>query len=281
MHDTSDQAIRQRLAELGAYSTFAPFSRSYYGLIAEFVNAISEYSGVRIALAELLDVELRHHRDMALLADRSFLALADLQGLSERHRIGLETVLELAEKVPATGIFPAAACKLILAQCYYHLRQMDEVVEALEDVVALGVHQPLVQFALGYSRYVLALEGCSHGSHFAGDVTVPDGPGFQMRCLHAVGALEDGLSGGEFDIQLYWWMGVILEAAGLTEAAQDAYDKSASLMELESDGEDTEILSELFESEAISEAEVRVAARLLKGRFHPADLWGEEPDDCS
>ncbi|MHB8997708.1 MAG: hypothetical protein ACYC63_20880 [Armatimonadota bacterium] len=281
MHDTSDQAIRQRLAELGAYSTFAPFSRSYYGLIAEFVNAISEYSGVRVALAGLLDVELRHHRDMALLADRSFVAVADLQGLSERHRIGLESVLELAEKVPVTGVFPAAARKLILAQCYYHLRHMDEVVEALEEVVALGVHQPLVHFALGYSRYVLALEDCSRESHFPDDMTMPDSQSFQMRCLHAVGALEDGLSGGDFDIQLYWWMGVILEAAGLTEAAQHAYDKSAALMELESDEEEAEVLSEIFDSEAISEAEVRVAARLLKGRFHPAELWGEEPDDCS
>jgi hypothetical protein len=281
MHDTSDQAIRQRLEELGAYSTLAPFSRSYYGLIADFVHAISEYSGVRLALAGLLDVELQHHREMALLTDRSFLALGDLQGLSERHRIGLETVLELAERVPATGVFPAAACKLILAQCYYHLRQMNEVVEALENVVALGVHQPLVQFALGYSRYVLALENCAHESHFSDDVTVPDSLGFQMRCLQAVGTLEDGLSGGEFDIQLYWWMGVILEAAGLTEAAQHAYDKSASLMELENGGAEGEIPAEFFDSEAISEAEVRVAARLLKGRFHPADLWGEEPNDCS
>lgn len=281
MHDTSDQAIRQRLAELGAYSTFAPFSRSYYGLIAEFVSAISEYSGVRIALAGLLDVELRHHREMALLADSSFLALADLQALAECHRAGLEAVRALAERVPATGVFPAAVRKLILAQCYYHLRHMEEVVEALEEVVALGVHQPLVQFALGYSRYVLALEGCSPEAHCADDMPVLNSVGFQMRCLHAVGALEDGLSGGEFDIQLYWWMGVILEAAGLTEAAQHAYDKSAALMELESDEEEAEVLSEMSDTEAISDAEVRVVARLLKGRFHPAELWGEEPDDCS
>jgi 2-hydroxychromene-2-carboxylate isomerase len=76
-------------------------------------------------------------------------------------------------------------------------------------------------------------------------------------------------------------MGVILEAAGLTEAAQHAYDKSASLMELVSTEEEAGIPAEVFGSSAITEDEVRLAARLLKGRFHPADLWGEEPDDCS
>ncbi|MGE5531097.1 MAG: hypothetical protein ACM3VW_03130 [Bacteroidota bacterium] len=279
MHDTSDEAIRQRLEELGAYPTLAPFSRSFYGFVAELVNAISGQSGVRLALAGLLDVELRHHREMARLADRSVLALSDLQELSERHRIGLATVLELAEKVPAVEVVPAAARQLILAQCYYHLRHMDEVVEALEEVVALGVHQPLVQFALGYSRYVVALESCARESDLAGQARVPDQLAFQMRCLRAVGALEDGLSGGEFDIQLYWWMGVILEAAGLTEAAQHAYDKSASLMELGDGTEEAEAAPELFGFAAISEAEVRLAAELFKGRFHPADLWGEEPDD--
>jgi hypothetical protein len=52
-------------------------------------------------------------------------------------------------------------------------------------------------------------------------------------------------------------------------------------MEFAATGETVETAPEIASWEAITEVEVRLAGELLKGRFHPSDLWGEEPDNRS
>lgn len=281
MHDASDEAIESRLEALDGCVTVTPFSRAFCRLVADMIRTAAPEAAVRLALLGLLDVELQHHRQLQHMAERQAVSLADLQEAAEEHRAGIIVVLQFAWDLPEAQVLATAAGKLIVAQCEYHLRHTLEVVEALESVLDLGVDQPLIQFALGYSRYVLAGESFRGSLSNDADVRVHDRLGYQLQCLRAVSALENGLCGGDFDIQLYWWMGVILEAADLTEAADDAYDKSAMMMKMVAEDEpDEQWRAEAAQPQGvITEDEVRLAAEYFKGRFDPAELSGPEPEN--
>lgn len=280
MYDATDDAIRRRVEELDGGVTATPFSQAFYRLIAELGSVADNDDPVRLALMGLLDVELRHQFQLQQMAEAPAVSLGDLQQAADTHRAGVAAVLKFVRQLPGSQTPVAAAGKLIEAQCEYRLGHTAEVVEALETVLQLGVGQPLIQFALGYSRYVLAVETFIQPGSGDRELRVRDRLGYQLQCLRAVAALEDGLSGHEFDIQLYWWIGVILDAVGLTEAARDAYDKSASLMErLAPDDPSEQWSAESSTPGAITEDEVRLAAHYLKGRFRPSDLRGPEPND--
>lgn len=282
--EIDDQALQARLEELDALETVSGFSRAFYRLIARLVTMAPGHDDVRIGLAGLLDVELRYHRELRCLAQRQEVSFADLQSAGERHRIGLNAVRQYTVRLEGLDAVPAAAKDLVLAECNYHLRRTAEVVGALERVVRLGISQPLVQFALGYNRYLLALETCTEATANADEVLLHDPISFRVQCLRAVSALEDGLQGTEWDGQLYWWIGVILDAAGLTEAAQDAYDRSADLLHPDRQGEgglpDEGEPWRQYEpaSHAITDEEVRQATRVLGQPFDPASLLGPEQD---
>jgi hypothetical protein len=270
--DTSDQAIQERLSELGTLGTVSAFCRTFYRLIAELVTATDAAGGVRVAFAGLLEVELRYHRELQHLAESHQVTFADLQSAAERHRIGLHAVCEYAGRLEGLEALAEAARDLVLAEGHYHLRHTAEVVSSLERVVSLGLQQPLVQFALGYNRYLLALETCTEPTESGQELVLHNPLSFRLQCLQAVSALEEGLQDTALDGQLYWWMGVILEAAGLTEAAQDAYDKSADVLQ----GEEEQ---EMPASPTITEEEIREAGEALEGPFDPAALSGWEQDD--
>jgi len=273
--DTSDQAMQGRLSELDTMDTVSGFCRTFYRLIAGLVAATAGAGGVRVALAGLLEVELRYHRELQHLAERQQVSFADLQSAAERHRIGLHAVCEYARRLESLEALGEAARDLVLAEGNYHLRHTAEVVSSLERVVALGLQQPLVQFALGYNRYLLALETCADPAESEQEMVLHDPLSFRLQCLQAVSALEEGLQDTELDGQLYWWMGVILEAAGLTEAAQDAYDKCADLLQ----GEEGRRTPAPGATTAITDEEVMEAGEALEGPFDPATLSGWEQDD--
>lgn len=274
MFDGSDQGIRSRLDELDELETVTDFCRSFYGLMAHLLISLEPEETVRLALAGLLEVELRYHQQLHQLTQRESLSVDDLQAAGERHRIGLESVREFASRLEEPEVPGGVLRTLVMAECSYHLGRTDEVVEALEQATELGLEHPLVQFALGYNQYMLALETCTHPTGRDEEVVLHDPDGFQLLCLRAVAALERGLAGGELDAQLYWWMGVILTAAGLTEAARDAYDRSASA----DDGSgDLDLLDET-EYSAITEDEIRMAGELFKGSFDPSDVLGLDSD---
>lgn len=270
MFDGSDQGIQSRLEELEGLETVTDFCRSLYALMARLLSGLPPEEPVRLALAGLLEVELRYHLQLLQQAEREDFSADDLQASAERHRIGLQSVREYASRLEEQDALGMAVRLLVMAECSYQLGRTEEVVEILEEATEAGVDHPLVQFALGYNRYVLALETCTFPTGRDGEVVLHDVAGFRLLCLRAVADLEQGLSEGDFDGQLYWWMGAILTAAGLTEAARDAYDKSADLGAASGS---LELLAER-EYSAISEAEVREAAELLKGRFDPADVLG-------
>ena len=284
MFDASDQAIGLRLDELDGLDTVSAFSHCFYVLIAQLVSVVAAKDAVRVALAGLLDVELRYQGELKQLSERQQVSLADLQAASQRHRLGLESVLKFASRLQCETVIPDAARGLVLAACHYDLRQTAEVVRVLEYVLQLGIEQPLVQFALGYNRYLLALEKCPATPHFSGTRPTLAPVDFQLRCLQAMSALEDGLRGDELDGQLYWWIGVISEAAGLTEAAQDAYDKSAAALEAageRAEGGPARLETWEMSNAAITDDEVWMAGEMLKGRFDPSELLGNEPEERS
>lgn len=283
--ELDDRAIETRLYELDTLETVSVFCRAFYRLIAGLVCMIGEERSVRVALVGMLDVELRYHRDLQRLAEREQVQAEELQGVTERHRIGLYAVCEYARQVERREVLTEAVCDLVLAECSYHLRRTAEVVVALERVIGAGINQPLIQFALGYNRYLLALENCAQSGGAEGEVVVRDPVTFRVQCLRAVSALEDGLQGTGLDGQLYWWIGIILDAAGLTEAAQDAYDKSAKLLhpEQQQDGMRPDESKSWRQQEPvprdISDEEVRQAGRLLSGPFNPSWLLDAGQDE--
>ncbi len=279
--ETDDQALRVRLDELETLATVPAICLAFYRLTVSLVTVAHGSDGLRIAVAGLLDIELRYHRELHALTERHDVALMDLQAASERHRLGLNAVYQYAKRLGQLETLAEAARDLVLAECSYHLHQTAEVVASLERVVRLGMDQPLVQFALGYSRYLLALETCTDPLAAAGELVVRNPASFKVQCLRAVGALEDGLQGTELDGRLYWWIGVILEAAGLTEAAQDAYDRSAQQLHPRSDVGDAGWLGRVVRPapRAISDEEVRQAGRALDGPFDPAALLDPGQDE--
>lgn len=284
MFDASNQALLERLEELATLETVSPFSVAFYRLILRIVADAPREEAGRLACAALLDVELRYHRELKRLAEMSEVAFADLRSAGEKHRIGLESVGDFTQRV-ATGVnVIAAASQLVLAECHYHLRHTEQVVAALERAEQLGISDPLVHFALGYNRYALALETYTERGEKEGELTVRDPLSFQVQCLRAVGAFENGLTGDALDAQLYWWIGTVLEAAGLTDAAQDAYDRSAALFaenEQREDDSEPPAAGVVGPAPAITEEEVRLAGELLKGRFAPSDIMGFDAEDGS
>lgn len=270
MFDGSDQGIRSRLDELEDLETVTEFCRSFYGLMGHLLTSLEPEETVRLALAGLLEVELRYHQQLHQLAQREALSVEDLQAAGDRHRIGLESVREFASRLEEPEVLGGALRALVIAECNYQLGRTEEVVEALEQATELGLDHPLVQFALGYNQYVLALESCTHPSGREDEVVLHDPEGFRLLCLRSVAALEKGLSGGGMDAQLYLWMGAILTASGLTEAARDAYDRSTSA------GASAGFSDPLGEAQytAITEDEVRMAGEFFKRSFDPSEIVG-------
>ncbi len=283
MFDASNQALLERLEELAALETVSSFSVAFYRLILRLVAEAPREEAGRLACAALLDVELRYHRELKRLSDQQEVSFADLRSAGEKHRIGLESVQDFTQSI-AVGVDPLAAIsQLVLAECHYHLRHTEQVVAALERAERLGTADPLVHFALGYNRYALALETFTERGEKEGELTVRDPLSFQVQCLRAVGAFENGLTGNELDAQLYWWIGTVLEAAGLTDAAQDAYDKSAALFaeSEQREGKAEPPAAGVGAAPAITEEEVRRAGELLKGRFALSDIMDFDAEDGS
>jgi tetratricopeptide (TPR) repeat protein len=284
MYDASDEAISNRLEELGHLETVSPFSRAFYGLIADLLTQASPEGNVRLPFVGLLEVELRYHRELEEMAEREAVSIEDLRSVGEKYCIGLESVREFSTRLTEGEGLAAAVRHLVLAECNYHLHRTEAVVAALERAVQLGIRQPLTQFALGYNRYLLALEAYTEPGEKEGERLVRDPLSFQVQCLQAAGAFEEGLTGRELDAELYWWIGNVLEAAGLTEAAQDAYDKSAALFADERHPREQERFGPRRAEEgeaAISEEEVRWAGEMLKGSFSPSEiLRGQMEEGC-
>lgn len=283
--------IREKLQELGQFETVSVFSLGFYELIAAGLSEQgAPAAGLRLAFADFLAVEGNYHRRLGALAGKDVMRAGDLQSLADKRRVNLEMVGEMVAMTPAPGRDVEGLRHLILAECHYHRRNTRLVVEHLQSAIDCDHRHPLVHFALGYNLYALAVQDFTVIKVTDGDssLSVTDDIAFVGCCITALAALEAGLAGSDFDAQVYWWMGHVLDSAGMTEAARDLHTRVAAAKDeaWDADDEDDGYLSELEEAAeaprylpAISDAEINRAAELLRGSFTSAEVLGYEPGE--
>ncbi|MEA3401208.1 MAG: hypothetical protein U9R79_08205 [Armatimonadota bacterium] len=289
MSYADEEEIWERLDRLSEYDTVSAFAVSYYELIAEYLSGEGRAAqGLRLRLGEFLEVLERYHRAMQVFTVEEQVTLGNVRSSAEKRDIGVRVLLEQLNVDQAEGE-PEIGRLLLSAECYYQLGLVDRVVERLEAAAAAGADHPLVQFALGYNRYELATQAFTRYDPQSGSRVVDDIDRFRLACLSAVGAFQDGLTGGVFDGHLHWWIGNILQAAGFEEPAQASFEKAAEIFarpgafDEEGDqgivlGLDVEADYEYQDREErgpITEDEVHQAAQLLRRSYSASDILDE------
>ena len=280
------QEIYGRLDRLAEYDTVSSFARAFYELIADYASGGGRQGEwLRHRFAEYLDVETRYHRMLARLAAQDRTLPGDIRSAAEKREIGLSALLEHVCRPALVG--SAERGRLLLAaECQYQLGMTDRVVERLECALDAGAEHPLVQFALGYNRYLLAVQAFTAYSPETGTREVVDQDRFRVACLRAVTAFQEGLSGEEFDGQLHWWIGNVLEAAGFPEAAAASFDKAGTIIgesgaDFEAGPDDIGLGLDFGgeygyergeETGPITDEEVREVARLVQRQYRVSDL---------
>jgi len=283
------EEIYDRLERLGEYETVSSFALAYYDLIADYLTGESrEAEGLRLRFVEYLEVLERYHRALSAFTAEDQVTLGNVRSAADKRDIGLRVLLEQLGVDRTRG--QAETGRLLLcAECYYQLALVDRVVEKLELAIEAGGDHPLVRFALGYNRFELAMQAFTRYDSESGQRVVDDEDRFRLACLSAVTALQDGLTGGEFDEQLHWWIGNILRAAGFDEAAEASFEKSEEIgrqVELMWGSEDARLQLGLEieadseydlagESDPITEEEVERAGLLLRRSYTPSDVLDE------
>lgn len=290
--------LSSRLDELGHYQTHTPFSQLFCRLIVAWSwEAGDDGAGLRQACLRFLDAELWYHHQLAVLSERDSVSYEDLRSLADKRRINLTALSESIHGSEFEGGRANVVRHLLLAECHYHLRETEKVVEELEKAIESGGGHPLVHFALGYNRFDRARDLYAEAQ--SSDVLDSQRmeAEFQQLCLSAADAFRDGLTGQVFDAQLHLWIGQALAAAGHTDEAEAALETAARIdpsifgKQLVGDepGEDDAIVPasaerQMDESEEdaglppISEEEVRLAGELLQRRWRPEEVLGGEDD---
>ncbi len=300
-HGESADALSERLDELGHYRTHTPFSQLFCRLIVAWSWEAGEAgTGVRRACLRFLDAEVWYHQQLAALSERDSVSYEDLRSLADKRRINLTALSESIHGSRFEGARANVVRHLLLAECHYHLRETEKVVEELEKAIEGGGGHPLVHFALGYNRFdrARALYAEFQSSDLIDAQRMETQ--FQKLCLSAADAFRDGLTGQAFDAQLHLWIGRALAAAGCTEEAEAALETAARIdpsifgrelivdeAEQDSTTEPDSIDEEELDSEdegddqlpPISEEEVRLAGELLQRKWRPDDVLGEDAGD--
>ncbi|MCD6361626.1 MAG: hypothetical protein J7M38_12285 [Armatimonadetes bacterium] len=286
MSAARDRRMFEQLERLALYATVSYFTQDFYALIADCIHRSGAAgTGVADLFVAYLRVEENYHAALAAVSDEDATELADVRHAAEKREIGLRSVLEMINETRASRDAEIARV-LLAAECYYHLEITDRVVERLETAVALGADDPLVYFALGYNRFQLATEAFTAYDTESGERRVIDEDRYRVACLNAISAFQDGLTGDEFDGQLHWWIGRVLEAAGFSEAARLSMLKAARMIGDADAWEDIDrfedeagvwekgLLDPVYDDDLgpITASEIAEAAVLLRRPFSPSDL---------
>ena len=167
-------------------------------------------------LADFLDNELRYHAALAAVVERDSPTYQDVHSIADKRRIALQVVAENTARTRPLKGQAELVRHLLLAELHYHLHEFPRVVQELETAVAAGGEHPLVYFALGYNRFIIAAD--LHRQHAEeGDVEEDE---VHRAALSAVEAFQQGLTGHTFDAQLHFWVGQALRLAGMDEEAR-------------------------------------------------------------
>lgn len=230
MSRTHDRTIEQWLDELARYETVSGFSHAFYELLADYLSgADSSSAAMRAMYRDYLAVEARYHGTLAAQVAEETVDLKVVRAAAEKREIGMRSMRARVDEAAASGAAEVGRA-LIAAQCCYHLGLTDRVIDRLEQAIGEGTGHPLVQFALGYNRYQLAVETFVRRDGATGKDEVLDEDRFRMACLGAVSAFQGGLSGTDFDGQLHWWIATALRSAGFGEAADVSVRRAAEVI---------------------------------------------------
>lgn len=286
MSEAEYEDIYVRLDALSQCDTVSSFAQAFYELIAQHTLGEGlQAQWLRNRFAEYLDTETRYHRALATLASEDSATLGNLRSATEKREIALRALLEQLRRPVLSGAADAGRL-LVSAECYYQLGMIEHVVERLECAIEAGAKHSLTYFALGYNRYLLAVQAFTAYSASSGTRQVIDEARFRAGCLRAVGAFQEGLNGDEFDGQLHWWIGTVLEATGFSEAAAASHEKASEIMaaarELSGESAEEDELGLDFggdyeyerqvDRKPITEEEIQEAALLLRQSHRVSDL---------
>ncbi len=267
--------IRDALRQLGGLQSVASFSLLYYNFLAE--RLADEDAGdrtLRRSFAELVEWEVRYHTALGNLTDADGVSIIGIGDLADKRHAGLCEVVARLSRMSGLSGRREATRQLIVAECFYQTVMYERVVSCLEAAIEAGARDPLVFFSLGYNRYVVAEQVFAATDASTGDHVVVDARGYRRALLEAVTAFEDGLSGGELDAQLYWWIGTCLERAGFANAARKAFreaEQGAEEQALEPT-EQTDGSQEPFGEE---DAELEMVRRALRRPCRASDIIGD------
>lgn len=229
-----DQELLGMLSELEQLDTAEWASGALFELALDQLLASQEAdTAVGRALGQLMRAELHYHRRVEQAAEGEDLALDELAHLHQQQREALEHNVGNLQRSRPTSQATRAARELSLAECRLRLGDLGRALVHLDAAQDAGVDDPLIHLLRGYIRYQQALR----------DFPTPDGGSsaheleFQLACLRAVSAFEQGI-GGDLDPQLYWWVSCVLDVAGFGEAAQEAMKKAEAAEEALEDDEE-------------------------------------------
>jgi len=218
------EAVHATLRRLVQYCTLSPFSRVYYCQIYDWLGAPGLLGGkLDQAFHLLLRSECRRHQAVAHIVNQGNL---DVLAVVRVGRAVHDVFLRLCHALGALeleGRDERMICRLLVAQCRYHLGHTEHAIRALRGALELGCDHALVYFATGYNLYYSALQQFSHTDTKGVRIAAKDKAGFARVCAEAVEMFEAGLGDPRFDGQIYWWIGTISEARGDLKSARKAF----------------------------------------------------------
>ncbi len=285
--ESRDDPLLERLSSLEQFDTYSTFSYAFGQLMAVWTTEAGEQAvPMRRLLTDFLDNEIRYHGALAALEERESAGYQDLRSIADKRRIALEDVAESLEGTVSLEGRAEVVRHLLLAECLHHLHQIPQVVRELETAVEAGGRHPLVYFALGYNRFIIAAE--LHRQQVAGDREL-DEEIVRGAALSAVEAFQEGLSGEVFDAQLHFWAGQALKLARLDREARAAVETALRIDpgilarvigvaedELAEGDEETEEAEEAVSDEGpITREEAEEAQEMFRRSWRPEDLLNE------
>ena len=284
MRDNRDEVIHHQLSQLAEMPTVSPFCETFYQLIAQYAcpGRCGDENIGRL-FARFLGIELRYHGQIDRANRREDVRTGEVQSLADKRQIGLASLAEEVRAVRCQSRDDEIARQLILAECYYHTHQTKKVIAHLEAAARQDSDEPLILFALGYNRYMLALEAFVQPAPQPGEWLITDYLDFQMICLQAASAFVKVLRGSESDAEVYQWIGRVLATAGFQQAAAQAFTQAEQVGYGESDEiepqEHSELTSQFADEQPpaplppITSAEIDKFTERLKGPLPITQLW--------
>ncbi|MBC7287938.1 MAG: hypothetical protein H5T86_07820 [Armatimonadetes bacterium] len=218
------------------------------------------HSEVGVAIASAIRVLWQSTGDLNEALDNAVTQLSDLARVAAWLRTAAEFAMDGITRAWPSSPAQRSARELALAACHVRLDNIVRAEAHVEAAVDAGATDAVAYLALGCLRYRRAVTEFGPAEMLDNRSLLR----FQLACLRAVSALEQGL-GGDLDAHLYWWIATALEPAGFDEAAAEAWRRYEAAEEEDyGDGEEAEEETAEQSLPQISPDEERRVAEALK-----------------